>query len=201
MLLHAMGISYVAHVVFEVINVGVLVFVFCSYVTLACSTNTTVRGIDMNMWIELIWLSVPSTAALSMLVRCIILQSALDPLAVTCGILHVIGNQWFWVIGHASASVYVYMLRESTLSIGDIRSICTTQAVAVPMGSIARVVVSSMDVIHSFTLVGLGIKGDVVPGRCNTHALTSIGCGSVQGQCSEICGAFHGYMPVVFFFF
>lgn len=70
------------------------------------------------------------------------------------------------------------------------------QGVVLWANSVSRLVISAADVIHAFTVPALGVKCDAVPGRVNS-VLLSVSCsGSLFGQCSEICGSFHGYMPV-----
>ena len=93
-------------------------------------------------------------------------------------------------------SLYLYAVREPVLSIGDVRLTATTQCIHCSTSSMSLVVCTSVDVIHSWTLPTLGIKVDCVPGRANTTTLIHTIPGIVYGQCSEICGALHGYMPL-----
>lgn len=82
------------------------------------------------------------------------------------------------------------------MNAGDIRLLAVSQGLVVPSCTLARCLVSSSDVIHSFACPVLGIKCDAVPGRASTLVLSSVCSGCVAGACSEICGAFHGFMPL-----
>jgi cytochrome c oxidase subunit 2 len=74
--------------------------------------------------------------------------------------------------------------------------VSVVQGVVLWAASVSRLVISAADVIHAFTVPALGVKCDAVPGRVRS-VLLSVSCsGSLFGQCSEICGSFHGYMPV-----
>lgn len=94
--------------------------------------------------------------------------------------------------------LFIYGVRESAVYVGDLRAVCVLQAVCVLYAQAGRITLVSADVIHAFAIPVCSVKSDVVPGRCN---VLGVGCvaGSVHGQCSEICGAFHGFMPVGLF--
>lgn len=78
----------------------------------------------------------------------------------------------------------------------QIRLLDTTNPLVIPVGKYASVTITSTDVIHSFSVPVLGIKVDAVPGRLNTVALYIMEVGHYYGQCSEICGVNHGFMPI-----
>lgn len=80
--------------------------------------------------------------------------------------------------------------------VGEIRLLETDNIVVLPIGYLIRVLVTSDDVIHSFTIPRLGIKGDANPGRLNSLAVQSLYPGVFYGQCSEICGANHRFIPI-----
>jgi len=108
----------------------------------------------------------------------------------------VVANQWYWVYTTHDASLFLYAVREHELEVGDLRLLHTTQTVLLDGGASILVVCTSTDVIHSWTVPALGVKVDCVPGRANTTALVHACPGVLYGQCSEICGALHGYMPL-----
>lgn len=94
------------------------------------------------------------------------------------------------------SSLFLYAVREQELGIGDLRLLHATQVAMLDGGASSLLVCSSTDVIHSWTLPSLGVKVDCVPGRANTTTLAHTSPGVMYGQCSEICGALHGYMPL-----
>jgi len=90
-----------------------------------------------------------------------------------------------------------YMVPESDLNVGDHRLLEVTEAVVLPINTYIRVLVTSADVLHSFSVNSLGIKADAVPGRLNQLSVFLKRSGVFYGQCSEICGVSHGMMPIV----
>lgn len=89
------------------------------------------------------------------------------------------------MVEHESNFIYGWRLLET-----DVRGI-------LPFATEVRLIVTSQDVIHSFSIPGLGIKIDAVPGRLNWASLFNYAPGSVYGQCSEICGVGHSFIPVI----
>jgi len=109
----------------------------------------------------------------------------------------VFGYQWYWMyfIGQ-SKSIVSNIFLESDYMIGDIRMLQCTQLITLWSLCMYKFWLSSVDVIHSFTVVSLGIKCDCIPGRCNEIVLISLCSGVFYGQCSELCGVLHGFMPI-----
>jgi cytochrome c oxidase subunit 2 len=89
-----------------------------------------------------------------------------------------------------------YMVPETDLNLGDHRLLEVTEQVVLPINTYIRILVSSVDVLHSFAVPNLGIKADAVPGRLNQMSLFIKRQGVFYGQCSEICGVSHGMMPI-----
>jgi len=89
-----------------------------------------------------------------------------------------------------------YMVPESDLTLGDHRLLEVTEQVVLPINTYIRILVSSVDVLHSFAVPNLGIKADAVPGRLNQMSAYIKRQGVFYGQCSEICGVSHGMMPI-----
>jgi cytochrome c oxidase subunit 2 len=88
------------------------------------------------------------------------------------------------------------MLPESDLELGQLRLLDVDNRLNVPVDTHARLVVQSTDVLHDFALPSAGIKVDAAPGRLNQTSLLLEREGTFFGQCSEICGAYHGFMPI-----
>ena len=90
-----------------------------------------------------------------------------------------------------------YMVPEAELKLGDRRMLEVTESVVLPVNTYVRVLVTSADVLHSFSVNSLGVKVDAVPGRLNQVSVYMKRQGVFYGQCSEICGVSHGMMPIV----
>ena len=92
--------------------------------------------------------------------------------------------------------VHSYMIPESDLELGQFRLLDVDNKVVVPTDTHVRLIVTGADVIHSFAVPSLGIKIDAVPGRLNQTSILCERTGTFYGQCSEICGVWHGFMPI-----
>jgi len=91
----------------------------------------------------------------------------------------------------------IYMLSDDELPFGSFRLLETDKRIFLPVETEIRVLVTSTDVIHAFAIPSFGIKIDAVPGRLNQAALIIERLGVFYGQCSELCGLNHGFMPIV----
>jgi cytochrome c oxidase subunit 2 len=89
------------------------------------------------------------------------------------------------------------MVPDADLEEGQLRLLEVDSRLVVPVNSHIRIIVTSTDVIHDLAVPSLGLKIDAVPGRLNQTSFCSLRTGVFRGQCSEICGVYHGYMPIV----
>ena len=120
--------------------------------------------------------------------------------------IKAVGNQWYWTFEYAdlknadgeALSFDAIMKKEDELQPGEPRLLAVDNNVVVPVGTKIRVLVTAADVLHSFTIPSFGFKTDAVPGRLNeTWFMVNEGKeGIYYGQCSELCGKDHAFMPV-----
>jgi cytochrome c oxidase subunit 2 len=89
------------------------------------------------------------------------------------------------------------MVPESDLELGQLRLLDVDNRVVVPVDTHIRFIVTGQDVIHDFAVPSLGVKIDAIPGRLNQTSVIVQREGVYYGQCSEICGVYHGFMPIV----
>lgn len=109
----------------------------------------------------------------------------------------VIGYQWYWVFFIFKDSViFSNLITESDYFIGDLRLLQCNNAFQLLTFVIYKIWLTSVDVIHSFTISSLGLKVDCIPGRCNELTMLSNKSGMFYGSCSELCGVLHGFMPI-----
>nr|YP_010691055.1 cytochrome c oxidase subunit 2 [Phellinus igniarius]WBU93156.1 cytochrome c oxidase subunit 2 [Phellinus igniarius] len=112
-------------------------------------------------------------------------------------------HQWYWSFEYSD---YVtesgdpiefdsYMIPESDLELGQFRLLDVDNRVVVPVDTHIRLIVTGADVIHDYAVPSLGLKIDACPGRLNQASLLTERTGVFYGQCSEICGVYHGFMP------
>lgn len=130
-----------------------------------------------------------------------LMDEVIDP-AVT---LKVIGHQWYWSYEYSdyadqngtSIEFDSYMVPTDALEQGQFRLLEVDQKVQVPVNTHVRVIITGADVIHSWCVPSLGVKLDAIPGRLNQTGFLASREGIYYGQCSEICGANHSFMPIV----
>ena len=118
--------------------------------------------------------------------------------------LKAIGHQWYWSYEYSDylstigkISFDSYMVPETELTFGQLRLLEVDNSIVLPIGVYIRLNVSSADVLHSWAVPSLGIKIDAVPHRINSGIIFLERTGVFYGQCSEICGVNHGFMPIV----
>ena len=113
-------------------------------------------------------------------------------------------HQWYWsyeycdYITESGEAIEFdsYMVPDSDLELGQFRLLEVDNKMVVPADCHVRVIVTATDVLHSYTVPSLGLKTDAVPGRLNQTSFLAERTGTFYGQCSEICGVWHGFMPI-----
>merc|ERR1712224_1188545 len=118
--------------------------------------------------------------------------------------IKVIGHQWFWTyeysdfITESNPFTYdSYMKPDDDLSEGELRLLEVDNRLIIPINTCSLVIVTASDVIHSWSVPSLGLKLDAVPGRITSASFQTLREGVFYGQCSELCGTYHGFMPIV----
>jgi cytochrome c oxidase subunit 2 len=109
------------------------------------------------------------------------------------------GKQWFWSYSYPDNGNFEFdslMVQEKDLKPGQPRLLTADSEMVVPVNKIVHVLVTGADVIHSFTVPSFGIRIDAVPGRMNETWFKSTVTGMFYGQCSELCGKDHSFMPI-----
>lgn len=147
--------------------------------------------------LESIWTSIPFALLVFMVIPSLTSLYMLDT-CLFCGItIRIIGHQWYWSYFYKDLQEFFFdsyiMPRETS----KIRLLEVDNRFIVPTSIPIRFLVSSSDVLHSWTIPSFGIKIDAVPGRINQFCFSSKRSGVFFGQCSEICGANHRFMPIV----
>nr|AQP26951.1 cytochrome c oxidase subunit 2 [Nasutitermes sp. G682] len=114
--------------------------------------------------------------------------------------LKTVGHQWYWSYEYSDFTKLEfdsYMVQQEDQPIDAFRLLDTDNRVVLPMNSPIRMIVTAADVLHSWTVPSLGVKTDATPGRLNQMSFSTNRPGLLYGQCSEICGANHSFMPIV----
>lgn len=150
--------------------------------------------------LEIIWTTLPALILLGISVPSFALLYARDEYYEPARIVKAIGNQWYWTYeistGSYQCELEAYILDIEECGLNAPYRLAATNALILPTETHIRVLVSSTDVLHSWAVPSLGVKIDGCPGRLNQVFLFIKRPGVYFGQCSEICGAYHGYMPI-----
>ncbi len=155
--------------------------------------------------IELIWTITPALILVSIAFPSFKLLYLIDEIIDPAITIKVIGHQWYWSYEYSdyatldgkSIEFDSYMVPEEELQVGDFRLLEVDNRVVVPVDTHVRVIVTAADVLHSWAVPSLGVKLDAVPGRLNQTSFLANREGIFYGQCSEICGVNHAFMPIV----
>lgn len=188
-----------------VISVGVF-WVLTSLMYYYSSNNNAIvhKYLNHGTLIELIWTITPAFVLIAIAFPSFRLLYLLDEVISPTITIKVVGHQWYWsyeysdYINDSGESIEFdsYMIPESDLELGQFRLLDVDNRVIVPVDTHIRLIITGADVIHSWAVPSLGVKIDAVPGRLNQTSFLAERTGVFYGQCSEICGVWHGFMPI-----
>nr|ADK34203.1 cytochrome oxidase subunit II [Beybienkia songorica] len=150
--------------------------------------------------IETIWTALPAITLIFIALPSLRLLYMLDDSIDALITIKTIGHQWYWSYEYSdfvNVEFDTYMTPESDLEVDGFRLLDVDNRTILPMNMEVRVLTSASDVLHSWAVPSLGIKIDATPGRLNQGTFTINRPGLFFGQCSEICGANHSFMPIV----
>lgn len=154
-----------------------------------------------NTLLEIIWTTVPALILIALGIPSIRILYENDKAHNPDMTVKAIGHQWYWSYevkdGDKEISFDSYMIEDKDIKPGQLRLLEVDNRVVVPVGAKVQLLTTSTDVIHSWTVPSFGIKKDSVPGRINETWFQVKKEGVYYGQCSELCGAKHGFMPIV----
>jgi cytochrome c oxidase subunit 2 len=198
------------HLLFLIISIVVLVgwLLFVVLKNFVEISSSNVANFTHSNDIEIIWTSIPAFILLSLASPSFSLLYSLDEISFPELTLKILGHQWYWsyeISDFNSCSktnnlkYSSYMLTDESLkksSIGFFRNLETNKRVILPTNTHLRLLITAVDVLHSWTIPSFGVKVDACPGRLNQTSLFIKRFGVFFGQCSEICGVNHGFMPI-----
>lgn len=154
--------------------------------------------------IELIWTITPALILVAIAFPSFKLLYLMDEVISPSMTIKVVGHQWYWTYQYSdfvnddgdSIEFDSYMVPETDLEEGQLRLLDVDNRVVVPVDTHIRFIVTGADVIHDFAVPALGLKIDATPGRLNQTSVLIQREGTYYGQCSELCGVYHGFMPI-----
>nr|AYW52144.1 cytochrome c oxidase subunit 2 [Lamiinae sp. 2 ACP-2013] len=150
--------------------------------------------------IEIIWTILPAVTLIFIALPSLRLIYILDEINNPLITIKTIGHQWYWSYEYSdfkSIEFDSYMTPVNSMNNFNFRLLDVDNRMIIPFESQIRMLVTAADVIHSWTIPSMGVKIDATPGRLNQVSFSSNRTGIFYGQCSEICGANHSFMPIV----
>nr|APX39812.1 cytochrome c oxidase subunit 2 [Psylliodes fusiformis] len=160
----------------------------------------THRFLLEGQMIEIIWTILPTITLIFIAIPSLRLIYILDEVNNPSITIKTIGHQWYWSYEYSdfnNIEFDSYMIPTDELCKYNFRLLDVDNRIIVPFESNIRMLVTAADVIHSWTIPSLGVKIDATPGRLNQISFIINRSGLFFGQCSEICGANHSFMPIV----
>jgi cytochrome c oxidase subunit 2 len=156
-------------------------------------------------FIEIIWTTIPSIILLFIAIPTFCLIYSADEIIDPAITVKAVGHQWYWSYEYSDYNIEEgesinydsYMIPESDLKRGQLRLLEVDNRVVLPVNTHVRILLTSTDVIHAWAVPSLAVKCDAIPGRLNQIGFFIKREGVFYGQCSEICGVNHGFMPIV----
>jgi cytochrome c oxidase subunit 2 len=167
--------------------------------------NPVPSNVNSGTTIEVIWTITPSIILMVIAIPTFALLYSVDEVIDPAVTIKVIGHQWYWSYEYSdysdidgnSIAFDSYMVADDDLQQGQLRLLEVDNRVVLPANTHIRALVTATDVLHSWAIPSLGVKMDGCPGRLNQVSMFIKREGTFYGQCSEICGVQHGFMPIV----
>ncbi len=179
----------------------IFVFVLLAYACwrFAESRNPVPSRRSHNTMLEIVWTAVPVLILVIIAIPSFKLLYYMDVQPETELTIKATGHQWYWNYTYPDNGNFTfdaYMIAESDLQEGQLRLLETDNRLVVPAGTNVRIQTTAADVLHSWAVPQFGVKVDAVPGRLNQLWINVEEPGVYYGQCSELCGVNHGFMPI-----
>tara|TARA_B110001454_G_scaffold75495_1_gene72982 strand:+ start:123 stop:974 length:852 start_codon:yes stop_codon:yes gene_type:complete len=186
-----------------IISLFVLALLAIIVVRFNAKSNPKASKTTHNTFIEIAWTVIPVLILVIMAVPSFKLLYKSDVTPEAHMTVKAIGHQWYWSYeypDHGNFTYDAWLVQDKEDIDGEdrpyTRLLTTDTRVVVPVGKVIRVQMTSTDVLHSWAVPSLGVKKDAVPGRLNELWFEADREGIFYGQCSELCGTNHGYMPI-----
>ena len=190
--------DYMLMPIIVAISAFVLFLMLYAMVRFRASRNPNPSKRTHNVLIEVIWTIVPCLILIVMAVpsfKVLYSQDAIPKADVT---IKAIGYQWYWGYEYPDENIIFdsYMIEEKDLKEGQPRLLAVDNVVVVPVNKVVKVLITANDVLHAWALPAFGVKRDAMPGRINETWFRAEREGTFYGQCSELCGIKHAFMPI-----
>ena len=190
--------DYLLLPIITAISVFVLFLMLYACVRFRASANPNPSKRTHNVAVEVLWTLIPCLILIVIAVpsfKILYKQDAIPKADLT---IKAIGYQWYWGYEYPDENLIFdsYMIEEKDLKANQPRLLAVDNEVVVPVGKVVKVLITANDVLHAWALPSFGVKRDAVPGRINETWFKAEKVGTYYGQCSELCGIKHAFMPI-----
>jgi len=192
------------HNLLLVITTAIAVFVtlllIVVFVKFNAKSNPTPRTTTHNTLLEVAWTAIPILILVIIAIPSFKLLYFADRAVAAEMTIKAIGHQWYWSYEYPDHGAFAFdasMVADAELKPGQPRLLATDEAVVIPVNTNIRLLIAADDVIHAWAVPAFGVKLDGVPGRLNETWVRVEKEGTYYGQCSELCGTGHGFMPIM----
>nr|YP_010568177.1 cytochrome c oxidase subunit II [Odorrana hosii]UZC57597.1 cytochrome c oxidase subunit II [Odorrana hosii] len=167
--------------------------------TLMTTKLSNINTIDAQE-IEMVWTVMPAIILIVIALPSLRILYLMDEVSSPDMTMKTVGHQWYWSYEYSDfpdLNFDSYMIPTKDLEPGHFRLLEVDNRMIMPMGTAMRMLITAEDVLHSWTIPSMGVKADAIPGRLSQVSFMIAHPGIYYGQCSEICGANHSFMPIV----
>jgi cytochrome c oxidase subunit 2 len=190
--------DYMLLPIITAITAFVLFLVIYACIRYRAARNPVASQTSHNTFIEIIWTLVPCLILIVMAVPSFKLLYEQDEIPSADVTIKAVGYQWYWGYEYPDENIIFdsYMIEDEDLKPGQPRLLTVDNEIVVPVNKVIKVLITANDVLHAWALPSFGVKRDAVPGRINETWFKADRTGTFYGQCSELCGIKHAFMPI-----
>ena len=180
------------------ITVFVLFLMLYACVKFRASANPNPSKRTHNVTVEILWTLIPCLILIVMAVPSFKILYKQDTIPKADVTVKAVGYQWYWGYEYPDENIIFdsYMVETKDLKENQPRLLTVDHEVVVPVNKVVKVLITANDVLHAWALPSFGVKRDAVPGRINETWFKAEKEGTFYGQCSELCGIKHAFMPI-----
>ena len=180
------------------ITVFVLFLMIYTCIRFRESKNPNPSKTTHNVAVEVLWTLIPCLILIVMAIPSFKLLYKQDTIPKVDVTIKAVGYQWYWGYEYPDENIIFesYMIKEDELKENQPRLLTVDNEIVVPVNKVVKVLITANDVLHAWALPSFGVKRDAVPGRINETWFKAEKVGTYYGQCSELCGIQHAFMPI-----
>ena len=190
--------DYMLLPIITAITVFVLFLLLYTCVRYRASRNKVASTTSHNTMIEVLWTLIPCLILIVMAVPSFKVLYSQDTIPKADVTIKAVGYQWYWGYEYPDENIIFdsYMIEDKDLKENQPRLLTVDNEVYVPVNKVIKVMITANDVLHAWALPSFGVKRDAIPGRINETWFKADRTGTYYGQCSELCGIKHAFMPI-----